>query len=468
MAPVEALTDHAERCARTLADAADVRVVTHDDADGLTAGAIAAEALDRAEIPASVRVVDGLSTDRIESIAADGGTVWFTDIGSGQLDAIAAQSDWTPVVADHHQIADASIDAHCNPMLAGLDGASDLSGAGAVYLVARALVGSEARDLAAQAVVGAVGDRQLVDGELVGANAAIVDEGEAVGVIERTTDLDVFGRQTRPLPQVLASASVSIPGVLDDPATVTAWLATHVDDPDQRWADCAPATRQTIASALFQAAIERGVPADRIDDLVGTAYTLAREPDGTALRDAAEFATLLNATARYDESEVGIALARGERGDVLDRARELLETHRENLSAGVDLMLDRGTTTETAIQWVDLEDAVRPTIVGIVASLARSELPDRPIIAFADDDGDRKVSARGPARLVRAGLNLGVAMDRAATHVGGEGGGHDIAAGATIPAGSERAFLDEVDAIVAEQVGGAEGGPADTADSATN
>ncbi|MFW6436671.1 MAG: DHHA1 domain-containing protein [Halococcoides sp.] len=468
MAPVEALSDHAACCAETLAAADHVRIVTHDDADGLTAGAIAAEALDRADIPASVRVVDGLSTDRIESIAADGGTVWFTDIGSGQLDAIAAQSGWTPVVADHHQIADGSIDAHCNPMLVDLDGASELSGAGAAYLVARALCGTDARDLAAQAVVGAVGDRQLVDGTLIGANAAIVAEGEAVGVIERTTDLDVFGRQTRPLPQVLASASVDVPGVLDDPATATAWLAQYCDDPDQRWVDCSAATRQAIASALFQAAIDRGVPADRIDDLVGTAYTLSREPEGTALRDAAEFATLLNATARYDESAVGIALARGKRGDVFDRARDLLETHRENLASGVDALLERGTTTETAIQWVDLEDRVRPTIVGIVASLARSELPDRPVIAFADDGADRKVSARGPARLVRAGLNLGAAMDRAATHVGGEGGGHDIAAGATIPAGQEATFIDRVDAIVADQIDGKTDGPAETPNSDTN
>jgi RecJ-like exonuclease len=43
-------------------------------------------------------------------------------------------------------------------------------------------------------------------------------------------------------------------------------------------------------------------------------------------------------------------------------------------------------------------------------------------------------------------------MTDAAGAVGGEGGGHDVAAGATIPAGSETEFVDHADRIVGEQV----------------
>jgi len=43
-------------------------------------------------------------------------------------------------------------------------------------------------------------------------------------------------------------------------------------------------------------------------------------------------------------------------------------------------------------------------------------------------------------------------MGEASRSVGGDGGGHDIAAGATVPAGKEQDFVDAADAIVAEQL----------------
>ncbi len=43
-------------------------------------------------------------------------------------------------------------------------------------------------------------------------------------------------------------------------------------------------------------------------------------------------------------------------------------------------------------------------------------------------------------------------MRDAAQSVGGDGGGHDIAAGATIPAGEESAFIEAADEIVSDQL----------------
>jgi RecJ-like exonuclease len=44
-------------------------------------------------------------------------------------------------------------------------------------------------------------------------------------------------------------------------------------------------------------------------------------------------------------------------------------------------------------------------------------------------------------------------MGEAAEAVGGDGGGHDVAAGATIPAGREEEFVAHVDRLVGEQLG---------------
>ena len=469
--PVPQLRERAVACADRLRAADSVLLASHIDADGLTSAGVAATALRRAEIPFETVFAKQLDEAEIERIAAtDHDTVLFTDFGSGQLDRIVphAADAFTPVVVDHHQPADVSDGAepehHLNPLLFGIDGASELSGAGASYVLARALEpdGGDNRDLAGLAVVGATGDMQATDGGLSGANERIVAEGVAVGVVEEATDLLVYGRQTRPLPKLLEYASdVRIPGITNDQAGAVEFLSEldldlRADGGWRRWVDLTMAERRAVVSGLVKRAIASGVPADRIDALVGTTYTLTRETPGTELRDVSEFSTLLNATARYERADVGLAVCLGDREAALDRARTLLRNHRRNLSEGIEWVTTEGTTMEENVQWFDAGTRIRETIVGIVAGMAvgtsgiRSDIP---IVAFAAaSDEEVKVSARGTHTLVRKGLDLSVVMGEAARAVGGDGGGHDVAAGATIPAGTRSEFLGEADRIVGEQL----------------
>ncbi|MFB6101790.1 MAG: DHH family phosphoesterase [Haloplanus sp.] len=474
--PVPELAARAAACADRLRAADSVLLASHIDADGLTSAAIAATALERAEIPFDTVFEKQLDATAVRQIAAtEHGTAFFTDFGSGQLDLIADHEDaaeFTPVIADHHQPADAATEYHCNPLLEGLDGASELSGAGTTYAVARALESADGdnRDLAALAVVGAVGDMQGgVDG-LTGANASIVAEGVEAGVLTEGTDLAMYGRQTRPLPKLLQYASdVRIPGITGDEAGAVSFLADldadcRADGEWKRWVDLTADDRRTVASALLKRAVASGVPADRVNDLIGTTYTLTAEAEGTELRDVSEFSTLLNATARYERADVGLAVCLGDRGAALDRARTLLRNHRKNLSEGLEFVQSAGVTVEEHVQWFDAGTRIRETIVGIVAGMAlgtEGVRRDMPIIAFAAaesedstaDDDEVKVSARGSHALVRQGLDLSVVIREAARSVGGDGGGHDVAAGATIPAGTQAAFVEAVDARVGEQLG---------------
>jgi|APHM01.1.fsa_nt_gi Single-stranded DNA-specific exonuclease len=497
--PVAELAESAAACAERLLAADSVLVASHIDADGLTSAAIASTALERAGIPFETVFSKQLDEDEIAAIAAaDHETVLFTDFGSGQLDLIAdreAAGAFTPVIADHHQPADATTDYHLNPLLVGLDGATELSGAGATYVLARALATTQTdgpprtatdatrsatdggvttnasaidstagdnRDLAALAVVGAVGDRQAgVDG-LTGANEAIVEEGVAAGVIEAGTDITLYGKQTRPLPKLLEYATEArIPGISNDTAGAIEFLsgldlALETDDGWRCWVDLTDDERQTLLSALIQRAVDSGVPADRINGLVGTSYQLSQEEPGTVLRDASEFSTLLNATARYERADVGLAVCLGDRQAAFDRAKTLLRNHRKNLSQGVDWVTSEGVTTEDNIQWFDACGEIRATIVGIIAGMAIGESGirrDQPIIGFAEkSDTEVKVSARGSHRLTAEGLDLSVVMREAARAVGGDGGGHDVAAGATIPVGEQEAFIAAADELVCEQL----------------
>jgi single-stranded-DNA-specific exonuclease len=494
--PVPELETRATACAQHLANCDRVLLASHIDADGLTSAAIAASALERAGIPFEAVFEKQLDEAAIDRLAATGyDTVLFTDFGSGQLDLIGEHEDagaFTPVIADHHQPADRDTDYHLNPLLFGINGASELSGAGASYVLARALTDvagepagdtkvaatdggtttarADNRDLAALAVVGAVGDMQASGGELHGANEGIVAEGVDADVLETGTDLALYGKQTRPLPKFLEYATdVYIPGISNDQGGALRFLdgldlELKADGEWRCWAELTSEEKQTVASALVKRAVSRGVPASKIDELVGTSYVLAAEPVGTELRDASEFSTLLNATARYDRADVGLGVCLGDREEALERARTLLRNHRRNLSAGIDLVTEEGVTHEEHVQWFHAGDRIRETIVGIVAGMAMGNQGvshSKPILAFAEktvddtSEGDEeiKVSARGTHSLVRQGLDLSAVLGEASRAVGGDGGGHDVAAGATVPKGEEEAFVDLADDLVGEQFG---------------
>ncbi|KPN30297.1 single-stranded-DNA-specific exonuclease RecJ [Halolamina pelagica] len=277
--PVPAMADRASACAERVLAADSVVLASHIDADGLTSGAIAATALERAGIPFETTFEKQLDAAAIDRIAAtDHEVALFTDFGSGQLDEIVPHhraGEFDAVVADHHQPATGEdgeeppeIEHHLNPLLFGIDGAAELSGAGATYVLARAMErdGVDNRDLAALAVVGAVGDMQDTDGGLRGANEGVVAEGVDAGVIEEVTDISLYGRQTRPLPKLLEYASeLRIPGISGDEQGSIRFLSEldvdlKVDGDWRRWVDLSFEERQTVASALMRHAISRGVP----------------------------------------------------------------------------------------------------------------------------------------------------------------------------------------------------------------
>jgi single-stranded-DNA-specific exonuclease len=304
---------------------------------------------------------------------------------------------------------------------------------------------------------------QDTDGGLIGANEGIVAEGVEAGAIEEVTDISLYGRQTRPLPQLLEYASeLRIPGISGDEQGSIRFLSEldvdlKVDGDWRRWVDLSFEERQTVASALMKHAISRGVPPERVNGVTTTTYTLADEEVGTELRDVSEFSTVLNATARYERADVGLAVCLGYRDEALEEARRLLRTHRRNLSEGLEWVKTEGVEQEEHLQWFDAGSHIRETIVGIIAGMALGAAGirrDQPIVAFAQESADElKVSARGSGFLVRDGLDLSVVMSEAAAAVDGGGGGHDVAAGATIPRENRDAFLTEADRIVGEQLG---------------
>jgi single-stranded-DNA-specific exonuclease len=446
----------AQECADFIKKHSSAFVVSHIDADGLTSAAIMGKALERAGMDYDIRFVKQLDGTALTGIAdINPELVIFTDLGSGMLDAIKILK-LNAVISDHHQPQGVH-EHHLNPHLFGMHGTTEISGSGVTYLIATSLGNNS--DLADLAIVGAVGDLQhMKNGQLIGINRQILQEGAKTGVLHYEKDLLLFGKQTRAIFKLLQySSDPFLPGISGSEDASIEFLKKigirQHGEKWRRWIDIEPVEKQQIVSALFQLCLSSGMPAASVQRLIGEVYTLLREREGTEVRDASEYSTLLNATARYDHADIGLAVCMGDRGKSYDEASTLLSGHRKNLVEGINLVKEQGTVRMEHLQYFDSGNKIRETIVGIVAGMCSSfVMRDLPIIAFADSDGGVKVSSRGNYDLIRKGLNLGNAIGEAAMAVGGTGGGHDIAAGAFIPGEAKSEFLRILDVRIGLQM----------------
>jgi len=385
--------------------------------------------------------------------------VWFTDMGS----SIADYRGINKVITDHHVCSpDTNYSFHLNPHLFGLDGSMEISGAGVTFLVAREL-SSDCRDLAPLAIVGACGDLQDVKHcRLQGLNRKIVEEGEKTGLLKKQVDIRYFGRETRPVYKLLQFATDPlIPGLTGREDACISFLKEceiPLKDGDnwRKWIDLSLNERRKIVSEMIKLLLVKGFGYKVAIRVLGEIYLLAKEEEGTELHDAKEFATMLNATARYGEPEVGLNVCLGDRDKWFKKARNLLRNHRQNLVNGLQLARDEGIVEREFLQYFHAGEAIKDTIIGIVTGMMLNSgevNTNLPLIGFANtENGDIKASARARRELADKGLNLSVALRNAAEALNGVGGGHSVAAGATIPQGKEEEFLEILEKEIKNQL----------------
>ena len=451
----------AEKIGEIINSSKEIHIVTHIDADGITSGAIAFQTLKRLGKECSIEFLKDLSGESLEKIKNENHElVWFTDLGS----SISADTpDLNKIITDHHTCPENSNKPyHLNPHLFGLDGTFEISGAGTTYLVSRA-IDKKNLDLSPLAIVGACGDLQdRRFRKLSGLNRDILSDGESINAVKAKIDIRFFGRESRPIYKMLQFASDPlIPGLSGREQACVGFLqelGITMKDGDswRKWIDLCKDERRLIISSIAQLLLSKGFGHKITERIIGEVYVLQNEQEGTEIHDSKEFATLLNSTARYGKCEVGLKVCLGDRDKWLSKARNLLLGHRQNLVVGLQFAKDEGIIKREHLQFFHAKNGIRDTIVGIVANmLLNSEdvSSDLPLIGFANKgQSEVKVSARGTEELVEKGLNLSNAMKKAAAALDSVGGGHDIAAGATIPAGSEEEFLEILEKEIKTQL----------------
>ena len=407
-------------------------VVHHYDCDGITSGSIVASWFEKNSKPYRLLTVRKVDAELIEKVKKEKQLI-FVDLGSGSQ--IMEELKGEVVIIDHHQ-PQCKSHLQANPHLFGFDGGSELSAAGCAYFVFRTSV-----DLG---IVGAVGDIQY---PLRSLNKKMLDEAVEQKEVAVSTDILLFGRNSRPLLQLLTFADDPyLPGLTAHEDACSAFLGElgielKSNGKWRTYSGLSAAEKRSMVSALAEL-ISLRISPEATHKLTGEVYTLLKRQPGTELCDASEFSTLLNACGRNDRPELGVDVCLSRPGSY-EKAHVLLADHRKNLREGIAFAMKNSQDLGKFLL-IDGRGAIADSIIGVVAGMLYPGQRNKPVLALSlEASGKIKLSTRGTRKLVDAGLNLGKILSEVCPIVGGIGGGHNIAAGASIPADRLDEFMKE-------------------------
>jgi single-stranded-DNA-specific exonuclease len=446
-------------------------VFSHLDADGVAAAGIMGKMLHRLNARFRIRVMQWVDNKIIGEVIVDKPQlVILTDFGSGYLDLLNEKiPSVKTVILDHHQITSKVVNSNfvqVNPHLFGIDGATDISGSGVAYFVAKA-VNALNVDLAPIALVGALGDMQdkYATRSLQSLNEIIVNDGVFADLLKVEKDLIFFGRETRPIYKMLTTTTNPfIPG-LSGQETESLNFVANVGIPLKRGdrlrslCDLTDEERKRLCTALADYLLSKGMHME-VDNLIGHIYVLTEEEPNTALRDGREFAVLLNSTGRMDRPSLGIAICMGDRKTALEESNKILDDYRKNINKYLGWVSEKPERMRELqnIYVIYGEAFINEKIIGTVSSIIVSSLAnnEKPLLAFANIEAENaaKFSGRTTEAALRKGVNLGDVMRLASEENGGKGGGHNIAAGAQVPLDKLESFIKTADELVGRQLKG--------------
>lgn len=419
------------------------------DADGLCSAAVAAAALAKAGHRFTIRASrdkTAAAYTALFDVDADG--LVMLDKGSSHLGLLAAEAQRTGrpvIVLDHHNVVGETEGPSIvvvNPRSAGLDGSRDASAATTSVAFAIALCGDAALPWAAIGLSGAIGDWQHVP-DWKGWNFHLLEESRKAGHVRDVPQPHFIGVT---LAEAVARFRPPIPGLHGDLPAATAFLeglgiasASEAEELDQD-----ARTRLVSACAL------RLVAAGRPDDAKALVVPVEQNAKhGTSLRHVFR---IVDACGREGEAATGIAFLLGDKAAKVE-ALLVFARYKAILHDSLRVLVEKGTIKRRAVQVAWTEN---PDYTGMVGGLGMEHIVAdraRPLAVLARrPDGKVQVSTRGKEALVKKGLDLGAACQRAAAAVGAEGGGHPVAAGAVVEEAKVEAFLAALDeALVAQR-----------------
>jgi len=433
----------------TLSHAADIirghdfiQVYSHYDADGVSAASIIAQTLRREGKEFRITLFTTLNDYNMDIIrATKTDCIIITDLGASYIDQLDMMKN-DIVVLDHHTIiSEAKRICYANPHLYGIDGMT--SGCGATMALLFAVTMKESNwDLVQIAFAGIAGDRQHING-LSGLNTYLLEEGKKRGFIEEMPGslipAGIVGTQ------LYLSTDPYIRGVSGNKEGVDKLLADAKIDGSKNYMDLTDEEKRRLSSLIAIKLTQQGMLECSMNEIARTRYYLK----GLDM-DAEYLASVLNSCGRAGYGGMGISAGMGDK-KAMEHGADLMNDSNEDVVMNMVELDKKGLNQRKHFQWFDSSDS---GFTGMLCGIAMQCIGDpmKPTIGMNQSKEPVNLSSRGMWVQLDKGINLAVAMREACAAVGGEGGGHRIAAGGSIPSDKINEFLDKLDSILEQQL----------------
>ena len=390
------------------------RILTHYDVDGVCSSGIIADYLLSKRKKFHISFFRNENKDEMKNIADGEDFVIMLDIGS----SIVNELEGNIIVLDHHKPpGDVDKIIHINPHLFGYDGAHDACASTLAYMLVND------KKYMKFFLAGVFGDKQYIGG-FSGLNYEILKNAG----IEGKVDLVLQGNL---LDSIVYSTEPFFPGLSGKRDSVESLLKKLGISPNKEVSSLTEDEKIKIGSYLAMNLVKNSKVPSAGRFIVDIDFNI----DGS-IRYLSE---LLDSACRTDNQSVALGYTLGGRG-YLERMEVLRKKYKSEVINGVYDMLEN-IFELPYLQYFFVNNKYLGSSISTIASIYLLD-PNKAVLSLYVDNMVH-ISARVNKKMTSK-VNIGEIMKNIAGKLGGNGGGHNIAAGATIPKGGEDRFIELV------------------------
>jgi len=403
-----------------------IEIISHHDTDGITSASILSRALERMDKKFSIKIVKQLEKETLDLINQKNVTI-LLDLGSGALEYLSTLQD--VFILDHHEIPE-DIPDNLNIVNPHEFDKQEISAAGLTYLFVKS-IDEKNKDLSNLAVVGMIGD--MLNRNVSKLNNQIINDAEIL--IKKGL---LLYPATRPINKTLEfSSSIFIPGVTGNSRGAFELLReAGIEKQNNEFKSLVELDEQEMSRLITAIMIRMigKVP----EDIIGNIYLVKFF---NKLQDARELSAMINACSRLDNPEIALALCLGSK-KALKRAEEIYLEYKQHIIDALNYITRTDKIEGRDYVIINARHEIKDTIIGTIASILSNSptYSEGTIIATMAYSGEKiKISIRVAGR---NGRNVRELLESIIKEVGGECGGHPMAAGCLIDKQKEQDFLN--------------------------
>jgi RecJ-like exonuclease len=373
----------------------------------------------------------------------DNELIIFLDMGSGQIDTIE-KLNCKAIIFDHHQYLKEKTSENVlqiNANLCGINGNYEACGATLSFMFSKT-IDSKNEDLVSLAIAGATGDKQYIGG-FRGFNKKIIDEALKNGFLKESVELKLYGETL--FDALFYSVDPYYSGISGNDEGIVELLKNLKLNKDMKIKDLNKDQKGKLHSSLMLKLVEKGCEKNILDTVIRPRYF-----SDILNCELERFADLLDSCGKGGNRSLGLAICMDDKNALAEAISLEKEYKKKILEELLKLDKDGFKEKKGFRYFYSIDSSLGGVIGGIAANFIFDK--EKPLISIVKKDNEIHVSCRGNQYLVDTGLDLGLAMNEAAKKLNGHGGGHKIAAGATIDSEKEEEFLEIVDEKIVKQL----------------